>query len=149
MAIRFRTSIIVAFGLLVLYFVFWGNDKPFKSGSHTIDVFKGATGTDTYEQDLVDPGPPGNATPEPTLSAGSGLGHGTSTRSAATKGTAISVAVDRESSTSPALPRISTPPTDAGSSSNPAAPEPTSASAPVDNLTLQEQFDKEYDALGL
>lgn len=149
MAIRFRTSIIVAFGLLVLYFVFWGNDKPFESGSHTIDVLKGTTSTDTYEQDLVDPGLPGDAAAVLTLSVSSGLGHGTSTRSATTESTTTSVVVDGGSSTSSAVPGSSTPLADAGSGSSSAAPEATGASVPADDLTLQEQFDKEYDALEL
>jgi hypothetical protein len=164
MAIRFRTSIFLAFGLLVLYFIFWRDDAPFQDGSHTIDVLKGATGTQEYEQDLVDPEPPYDTAPLPTRSVSSNLWQQPSIVSSAVleSTSTSSLAADR-SSTSSAVSGTSTGVTDVGSgaapgestgaahiesSTGPEVPEATGASSD-DGLTLQAQFEKEYDALGL
>jgi hypothetical protein len=158
MAIRFRTSIFVAFGLLVLYFVFWRDDAPFQDGSHTIDVLKGVT--QENEQDLVYPEPLGDAAPVPTRSVSSNLWQAPSSASSAVvESTSASSSTDAESSTGSAAsgtstglangaPEDSNGPAHVESSKGPAVPEATGASAD-DGSTLQGQFDKEYDALGL
>jgi hypothetical protein len=135
MALRFRNSIFVAFGLLVLYFLFRRDDTPFENGSHTIDVLKGAT--DTFQHDPVDPQPPEDAAPRPKPSVSSSFGHGVSTSSATSKRISTSMVADEGSSTTSAVVE----------STSPAVPVATSA--PVEGLTLQEQFEMEYDALGL
>jgi hypothetical protein len=164
MAIRFRTSIFVAFGLLVLYFVFWKDDAPFQDGSHTIDVLKGVT--QEYEQDLVKPQPPGDAAPVPTSvssvlwqapstsstvvlesTSSSSLADAWSSTSSAASETSSGVVIG-ESGTESAVPGLSTGPADVESSTSAAVPEATGVSADGGS-TVQAQFDKEYDALGL
>lgn len=169
MAIRFRTSIFVAFGLLCLYFVFWRDDAPFRDGSHTIDVLKGASGTQEHEQDLVEPpgdADPGDTAPVPTKSVSSVLWQQSSISSVGYESTSTSSSVGAESSTSSAVYEVSTGLADGGngvssavseesssatlveSSTGLAAPEATSISADGGSV-LQTEFEKEYDALGL
>ena len=163
MAIRFRTSIFLAFGLLVLYFIFWRDDAPFRDGSHTIDVLKGVTGTQEYEQDLVDPEPPGDAAPLPTRSVSSLWQQPSIVSSAMRESTSTSSLATDRSSTSSAVSGTSTGVTDVGSgaapgestgaahiesSTHPEVPQATGVSSD-DGSTLQAQFEKEYDALGL
>lgn len=48
--------------------MFWRDDTPFESGSHTIDVLKGVT--DTAEEDVVEPL---RSADVPRLSLGNGV----------------------------------------------------------------------------
>ena len=147
MAIRFRTSIIVAFGLLVFYFVFSASDKPFENrNSHPIDVLKGNTGTHGHEQEYADPKPPEDAGPPALTTLRKAL---SSTSSAVVKTTSKALPVEVESST-----RAETA-TGGESSTSSAAIEGTKPAVPgatakpgEGGLMLQEQFDKDYDALG-
>jgi hypothetical protein len=141
MALRYRSSIFVAFGLLLFYFAVWRDEAPFQAGSHTIDVLKGVK--NTAEHDLVEPRPPGNVGVVQTPS----LAHGVSTSSAASDDASTSVVADYGSSINSAVPESSILPAHGENQIDTAAPEAPSASA--DDLTLQGQFDKESDALGL
>jgi hypothetical protein len=149
MAIRFRISIIVAFGLLVFYFVFWGGNQPFENGSsHPIDVLKGNTDTGTYghEQEFADPKPPekADAPALTTLSKAS-----TSTSSTLVKSTSKVLPVEAGSTTSSKGATAEETSTSSAviESTKPAVPGATTQPA-EGRLTLQEQFDKDYDALG-
>ena len=140
MAMRFRTSVLLAFGLLVLYFIFWRDEAPFREGSHTIDVLKGYTGTQDHEQER-----PGAAAPGPTSS---NLWPGKSSSSLAVGWSSTSSA-DAGASTDIGNGVNSVPAGDPGfvqSTTRPAIPE---ASDEGSVLVLQVKFDEEYDALGL
>ena len=183
MAMRYRTSIFVAFGLLVLYFVFRRDDTPFQTGSHVIDVLKGIKGTNAH--DVVESRPPAAVAPDSGLTGTWNSGHGSSmspvplyvstrvgvdggsstssavlksnslseevggirTRSAISKETGTSTAEVAESTTSSVI--LGGPSSTAQKETNiePAASDPTGSLA--DGSMLQEQFNQEYDALGL
>lgn len=175
---RFRTSIILAFALLCLYFAFWRDDAPFQGGggSHPVDVLKGATGTGAqgHQEGPVQP-PLGDAPPAPasTRSVGSvvsvssvgygrlsisSVGYGRLSMSTSVLvGTRTSSAVYEAStglaggggsSASSSVIAVSSAVSLAGSSAAPAVPEATGISQDG-GLALQAEFEKEYDALGL
>jgi hypothetical protein len=114
MALRLRTCLFLAFGLLVLLFYYLEDDSLYESTSHTVDVLKDV---DTNQHPLVDPPADGAQLPKSTSSSAEPKDRSTS-RVAASESTTSSV-----------------------------YPEATNAA--TEGLTLQGQFDREYDALGL
>ena len=97
---RYRTSIFVAFGLVVLYLAFWREETPFQTSSHAVDTLNGVKGTNGH--DSVEPRPPGIVDSAPKLRLTSSFGQGVSSSSTDWEGS-TSVEVDRGTRTSSAV----------------------------------------------